>query len=355
MRRRAQYINNTCQQLDWTKHVINGRTPVYFYSQHASLLVCKAPKTGSTLLGAVVRAINLFNENNVSTIFQLGRNDIHKGLDEVRDQLITEEIIRTRSHVMVTRDPYSRLFSTFIDKYFLLGRLGRELALYVKRGFKESKGTYCGYDYTFQDFLDYIVYLAKTNLEVNEHMVPISQLCDVCRERYDLIGSQEHLNEATEEILKLVSNVTNTRLDMIRKSIKSKQSSLLSLVSSHIFDYNNNRPDCPDKNAFSAKMWKTFQIQGIVHAELDFPTHVFSPFSFHEEEARNMTSAILQEIRRKPLSQQEHKKQRLKYLSQAYRGIRWQTIVKIQHIYKLDILLFGYSMFPPSYPHSNDT
>ncbi|XP_033754905.1 carbohydrate sulfotransferase 10-like isoform X1 [Pecten maximus] len=348
---RARFVHGMCQQVNWNTTLINGRTPVFFFSKPTGLLACKAPKTGSTLLGALVRAINLPSEKNVSNVFQLGRNTIHDGMDELRG--LTSNLLRETSlRVMVTRDPYSRLYSAFIDKYFLLGRLGRELAAYLKHGFKEVNDSYCGYDVTFQEFLDYVVYLAQNKVEMNEHMVPIAQLCDVCSMRYDLICRQEHLTQGTEEILKMITNLSRDRLGTIRKSLKSQQTSLLSLVASHIFDYNYNRQDCPNKLYFSAKMWKTFQIQGLVHSDLDFHEHVFSPFSFTDKEASNMTSAILQVIQSKPLTKEGRKRQRMKYLSEAYRDIRWQTIVNLQKVYQLDILLFGYSSYPPNVPMS---
>ncbi|XP_069106020.1 uncharacterized protein [Argopecten irradians] len=348
MTEKARYVNRMCRHINWQKRTVKSRHPVFFFSEQAGLLACKAPKTGSTLIGALFRAINMSGEKNVSKVFQLGRNKIHKGLDEIRDQLITEDIIESTSHVMVTRDPYSRLYSAFIDKYFLLGRLGRDLAIHLKRGFKEGNGTYCGYDYTFQDFLDYVIHLATNMVEMNEHMVPVSQLCDVCNVRYDLISSQEKLTKDTDQILKLIKTVSIDRLEVIRKSIKSQQSTLLSLVSSYIFDYNNNKNDCPDKMAFSAKLWKTFQVQGIVHSELVFPENEFSQFSFHEREAANMTSAILTQIKYKPLSSPERDLQRRRYLVKAYSGITWPTIAKLQNIYRLDIALFGYPSYPPT-------
>ena len=67
--------------------------------------------------------------------------------------------------VMTAHDPYSRLFSAFVDKYLLLGRLARKLAIHLKRGFKDGRNSYCWYDFTFQEFLDYVVFLAENMKE----------------------------------------------------------------------------------------------------------------------------------------------------------------------------------------------
>ncbi|XP_060079475.1 uncharacterized protein LOC132558875, partial [Ylistrum balloti] len=328
---------------------IKARTPVFFYSKYNGLLACKSPKAGSTLLGALVRALTRKSDNEVFDMFLLGRNEIHNGLNEVFGPMTAKVIKESALTVMVTRDPFSRLYSTFIDKYFLLGRLGREIATHLKRGFKEENEDYCGYDVTFQEFLDYVVYLAENMVEMNEHMVPVAQLCDVCNIKYDLVCRQENLTQGAEEVLRLTNNVTSSRLDAMRKSMTSKYASVFTLVSSHLFDYNNNRQDCPNKMIFMAKMWKTFAIQGLVNSGLDFPEHIFSQFSFVAREAHNITSAILQVTKSKPLSKVNRRLQRLKFLSEAYRDIRWQTIAKLQKVYYLDFLLFGYSKLPPTY------
>ncbi|XP_021379144.1 uncharacterized protein LOC110466747 isoform X1 [Mizuhopecten yessoensis] len=347
---RAKYVHKMCEQIIWNASYVHARTPVFFYSKPNGLLACKSPKTGSTFMGALIRALNQPSINKVSGMFLLGRNKIHNGLHEVWDILAAEPIKQSTLTVMITRDPYSRLFSTFVDKYFLLGRLGRELATHLKRGFREDRNNeYCGYDITFQEFLDYIVFLAQSMKELNEHMVPVAQLCDVCNMKYDLICRQESLSEGITEVLRLTKNVTSSRLNAIRQSINttSPYASMLSLISSQIFDYNNHRQDCPNQLSFMRKMWKTFQVQGLVNSVIKFPEEIFSGFLFVEKEAQAITSASLQVIQSNPLSKKQRQQQRLTALTIAYRNIRWQTIVNLQKVFKLDFLLFGYSNYPP--------
>ncbi|XP_021379333.1 uncharacterized protein LOC110466863 isoform X1 [Mizuhopecten yessoensis] len=346
---RAKYVHKMCEQIIWNASYVHARTPVFFYSKPNGLLACKSPKTGSTFMGALIRALNQPSIDKVSGMFLLGRNKIHNGLHEVWDILAAEPIKQSTLTGMITRDPYSRLFSTFVDKYFLLGRLGRELATYLKRGFREDRNKYCGYDITFQEFLDYVVFLAQSMKELNEHMVPVSQLCDVCNMKYDLICRQESLSESISEVLRLTKNVTSSRLNAIRKSINttSPYASMHSLISSHIFDYNNHRQDCPNQLSFMRKMWKAFQVQGLVNSVIKFPEGIFARFLFVEKEAHAITSAILQVIQSNPLSKKQRQQQRLSALTIAYRNIRWQTIFNLQKVFKLDFLLFGYSNYPP--------
>ena len=84
-------------------------------------------------------------------------------------------------------------------------------------------------------------------------MVPISQLCDVCNIKYDLISRQESLSENVQEILRQTNNIPSSRLSAIQKSMNTA-SSMLSLVSSHIFHYNNNHHDCPNRMLFMEQM-----------------------------------------------------------------------------------------------------
>ncbi|XP_021379358.1 uncharacterized protein LOC110466875 isoform X2 [Mizuhopecten yessoensis] len=349
MRWRAKNVHKMCEQIIWNASYVHARTPVFFYSKQNGLLACKSPKTGSTFIGSFIRALNQPSKNNVSDMFLLGRNKIHNGLNEVSGKLAAERIKQSTLTVMITRDPYSRLFSTFVDKYFLLGRLGRELASHLKRGFREDSNKYCGYDITFQEFLDYVVFLAQSMKELNEHMVPVSQLCDVCNVKYDLICRQESLSEGISEVLRLTKNITSSRLNAIRQSTNttSPYVSMHSLIPSHIFDYNNHRQDCPNQLSFMRKMWKAFQIQGLVNSVIKFPEEIFSRFLFIEKEAHAIISAILQVIQSNPLSKKQRQQQRLTALNNAYRNIRWETIFNLQKVFKLDFLLFGYSNYPP--------
>ncbi|XP_069131923.1 uncharacterized protein [Argopecten irradians] len=318
-----------------------GRGPIFFYSKTARMTCCKAPKTGSSFWGTVVLAIE--SQQNSDKTFHINRNSVH-GRNEIAVPTF-KNVSRNALSVMVSRDPYTRLYSAFVDKYFLLGQLGRSLQSALKKGPFRMNGGVCGYDVTFSDFLNHVTDLALKGVELNEHYMPVVKLCDPCNLHYDVYSRQESLTKDTKYVLELLKFSEAKKQDIQTSLKRGLKNTIYSLVSSYLSDYKKYRTDCPDRVSHFEKVWKTLQVQGYVSTKNDYPRREFQKMLTFDPDV--ITLLIIKEIERFPLGKEEKMLQRQSAVSIAYQDVGQATIQKVQKVFKMDFLLFGYDMTPP--------
>ncbi|XP_060073129.1 carbohydrate sulfotransferase 14-like [Ylistrum balloti] len=279
--------------------------------------------------------------NMSQNVFNINRNAIH-GHNEIN----IHSVSKFDTKVLITRDPYTRLFSVFIDKYFLLGRLGRSLMKAVGAGPYQHDGNTCGYSITFNQFLDDVTETALAGEEINEHLVPVSDLCDVCGIKYDMLSRQESLNRDMLYLLDKV-NLTETKRAAIKTATSPKgiKQTIHSLIASYLSDYTTYQKDCPSRVLHMEKVWATLQIQGHVSKDALFPKRLFeNSFDF---KADNITSIILRYIESYPMTDIMKKQQRAMFVRRAYENVNDETIKKIQIVFMRDFIFLGYDIEPP--------
>ncbi|XP_069132734.1 uncharacterized protein [Argopecten irradians] len=248
--------------------------------------------------------------------------------------------------VLVTRDPFTRLFSAYLDKYYLLGIWGREMAQNIGKGHRRIGGGYCGFNISFEEFLDYVTAEGTGNRREDRHTIPVSSLCDPCSVRYDVICKQETLTADVEHILEVI-NVTKTKRRTILEHIHSKslEDIIFSWISSHVWYFNVFREDCSDKVMFMDRVWRILQFQGYINASLTFPVSLFQKLSVFT--AEQVTSFILNATLSSPLTEAQMFLQRKRALWEAYGRIKPTTIARVREKFANDFRLFGYDMSPP--------
>ncbi|XP_033758096.1 uncharacterized protein LOC117340445 [Pecten maximus] len=284
-------------------------------------------------------AIESTNDSN--SVFNINRNAIH-GHNEV----FIQDVSKFDTKVMVGRDPYTRLYSAFIDKYFLLGKLGRLLKKAVDAGPYIKDGNTCGYNVTFNQFLDDVMKTALSGGELDEHIVPVSDLCDVCRIKYDMLSRQETLNRDTLYLLRKV-NLTATKQTAIQEAISPKgiKHTIHSLIAAHLSDYATYREDCPSRVLHMEKVWTTLQIQGYVNKDVLYPKQTVE--NLREYKADKITSIILRGIESRPMTKEEKTQQRAMFVRHAYEEVNEESIMKIQAVFMKDFRFLNYDLTPP--------
>ena len=81
------------------------------------------------------------------------------------------------------RDPYSRLFSAFVDKLWspslrFWRALGKGLVKAMRRNATVTSLD-CGHDVTFPEFVRYFIDGQTKNTSINVHIVPTHKICEV--------------------------------------------------------------------------------------------------------------------------------------------------------------------------------
>ncbi|KAM6962910.1 carbohydrate sulfotransferase 14 [Aplochiton taeniatus] len=106
---------------------------------------------------------------------------------------------------MFVRDPMERLLSAYRNKFGEIPayqkKYGTEIIRRYRKGSaKDTSGT--GDDVTFVEFVRYL--LDEDVERMNEHWMPVYNLCQPCAVSYDFIGSYEHLESDAEYVLQRI-------------------------------------------------------------------------------------------------------------------------------------------------------
>ncbi|XP_025971311.2 carbohydrate sulfotransferase 14 [Dromaius novaehollandiae] len=102
------------------------------------------------------------------------------------------------------RNPMERLLSAYRNKFGEIKEYQLKYGVEIVRRYRKGGGQSAGDDVTFSEFLRYL--LDEEAERMNEHWMPIYNLCQPCAVRYDFIGSYERLNADANYVLEQVQS-----------------------------------------------------------------------------------------------------------------------------------------------------
>ncbi|XP_077389283.1 carbohydrate sulfotransferase 14 [Festucalex cinctus] len=104
---------------------------------------------------------------------------------------------------MFVREPMARLLSAYRNKFGEIESYQRKYGADIVRRYRKGKSSRAaGDDVTFAEFVRYL--LDEDAERMNEHWMPVYNLCQPCALRYDFVGSYEHLERDAEFVLRRV-------------------------------------------------------------------------------------------------------------------------------------------------------
>ncbi|KAL4224133.1 hypothetical protein ACF0H5_017586 [Mactra antiquata] len=386
--KRINVLHEACRQEENKRRgeQRKGNLTHFYYNKEHKFAYCKVPKSGSTFWMKVFMILSR-GKNYSNVISSMSRREIH---DRSYSLNVNPMHILRRNvpTVIVSRNPFSRLFSAFIDKVYLplfwdkfgsmpnanvhrpyivntsvevmknsnkpiSGRLLRfkdslraKGMLYTKQ-VKNLIQPICLNDVSFEDFLKFIIAEVKLGHALEPHWAPISHLCHPCRFNIFKIVKQETFSTDVEHTLNEIG-LELDKYDWLKSSLRENrvQNSAPGIIS--VVDLKLKQRsirNCITAEEATFRLWKAFQIQGFISDSIDIPQHLTVNKLFKNDA---VTKAVLDAVNTKPLTSTESRKQRQAYLTDAYRSISDETLTEIQKIYYLDFVLFGYSFTPPS-------
>jgi chondroitin 4-sulfotransferase 11 len=360
MLKRVRHLQSACERADIGAYRFNFSqvSDIFYVDTNSNLSYCKVPKAGSSFMTDIFLVLDndrqkptkYWNRSSeiVDQMFELNRDHVHvigNQKFETRSLLTNKKQSKTLN-LIITRDPYSRLFSAYVDKFYLLGIVESAREISQKRG---KKITSCGYNVTFQEFLDYVISKAYGGYKINRHWAPVYLICHVCDVRYDVVGTTRTLSADVELVLNYINVTDSTKTNLIKLiHDKYNQTIVISLLDAHVNKWKENKKLCPDFIEYLSKIWNSLQIQGKLKFDVPFPSHEFSGLVREKGNISQFTNVYLHYMSKYKLSSEEGKFQRRKSLVDAFRLVKKTTINKIQELYKLDFLLFKYDKSPPT-------
>ncbi|KAK6180229.1 hypothetical protein SNE40_012421 [Patella caerulea] len=327
-KKRLQHIRDVCA-LGMKGKVTN----MIFMDRKIGLTYCPVQKSGCTFWKRIFRYFNKERLGlNINSPSELSRHSVHfeSWPDNVRVRFDPVTISNT-TRMMFVRDPYARLWSAYLDKFYLpdFWYVGKEIARRRPRPKKHSLR--CGHDITFREFIHYA--LSSDPKSADGHWLPIVQLCDPCQFLPNFVGKVEHFNRDAKEILRNIGQ--GDILNNFSGSGHVKDE--ISLLVDDYFLVFRNTKKCLKSSEFKQRIWTLFQYNGYI------PNHVGLPEIRDKE---HMKEVIMSIRNISTLNQATLKKQRYGARTAAFRSLPVKYLERIQKIFAGDFLLFDYDPKP---------
>lgn len=241
---------------------------------------------------------------------------------------------------MFVREPYSRLWSAYVDK-FLLPDLwdidGRNIV--SRRPGVNKTSARCFSDITFVEFLDYITSIPAK--KINDHYRPYQYVCSPCVLRPHVIGKMETFTRDTKYILgRLNMSWLGDELFVSDKHAKHEISMLIDDVF-HEFKYPFYQ-NCTNSTDLAIRLWKAFQINGYLPNSIEFPWA--KNRLVKQSDLKNLALRMFEQ--RQPSSKRYWTAQKEQALIEAYSKVPDVLMERVRKMYDVDFTMFQYDPYP---------
>lgn len=312
----------------------------------SNLVYCAIEKTGSTFWKKILHVAGGWgNDSNPTSIRSEDADIENGGFNTLINSTLKEMVdkVKKSSSIMFVRDPYTRLFSAWLDKFYApnhyywsnLGPL-----IFKSERPNMPKVPECAHDITFPEFINFILKELKRNPCMDGHFSPNYDHCFPCRMSYDYIGKYESLKDDTLHILDSLNLSTlvtfgHFEKDAIWDAIKDN--------AEFVFSTRENLKKCGVPfRCVLFKVWNRMQSRGILSANIPFPYRT-------NEDVKNITkdefaTALLQANHAS--NPKEIKNNRKEALTQAYQSISLRAVSEIIQGYEVDFDMFEYEKYP---------
>ena len=246
------------------KHTAVEKNLRYNYSSKYNLSYCKVPKVGCTFWTQAFAVLNKGAEvaNNV---FGIACKTVHRQLASGRVNFDSDVRMKSRS-VLISRDPYTRLYSAFVDKILLPADRIESI-----EGLEGLGNVMCESEITFKMFLQKILEAAYDRKFLDKHWAPIVSLCDPCNVTPYALVKQESFSTDVEFVLQEI-RIASDEFEVIHGALHDHR--IEATVPGIIQTVLSRKPQCKTKLDVARKLWLSFQIQGYIKLTFLFPTNL---------------------------------------------------------------------------------
>ncbi|XP_025078659.1 carbohydrate sulfotransferase 11-like [Pomacea canaliculata] len=345
---RVQTLRQFCQGIRDTRRAVPVLTSRLFRSSpiistKLNLLYCPVGKIASTFMTRYVIAADTPDSylNPFDIPVSEAPREKCQSLAKIRREADRVDFVKSSLKVLFVREPYSRVFSAFVDKV-----LAPNPFYWKNWGGQAQKQAHvpvadigCGQNVTFAQFVRYV---AATLYRTDVHLRRVTDECDPCHVGYEVIG---HLETLREDVLALseLLNVSTTSLRAVDFKDSAAHDALLDSTDS-AFQWQDDVLKCVTAQEMGRRLWRKMQIRGIISFRMDYPfvgenAEGVTSSKFHEAIVQARTESLT-------LYPEDLPKQKEKALVDAYSSVSMVDMEKLAKVYTNDFLAFGYEMKP---------
>ncbi|XP_053379305.1 uncharacterized protein LOC128548470 [Mercenaria mercenaria] len=341
---RITHFRQMCKSMKLETNNRGTMTMQFHFSKEYNLAYKPVPKICSTFM---IQVFKLLLKKETEEVFKVPRKHVHDGRGK---KTISLDALDNQTVLIMARNPYSRLFSAYIDKVYLLNNIHLNLDIYSKihRIQGNSSVNYkCKFNVTFDQFLEYVFNERWRQIDKGHYapVLPLSMCQKICNLRNIIIVKQETFSEDLEHALKSVGvkgKVYNVIYDeMHSKHAKSTTAGIVRTLYEKMSELLSKHKYL-NWQIIAERLWNSFQIQGYIHENSTFPYMRYNHTGKYAN-SEYLIKLIMEEIEQKPLNHKEKVNQRNKALLHAYSDVRVKYLRQIQEHYTRDFEMFHYS------------
>ena len=245
--------------------------------------------------------------------------------------------IGSSKKIVFTRNPYTKIFSAYIDKVFLYG-----LDKLNKKIIKMATGKTC--ENKIEELSVSFSKALRFGKFLNEHFLAPSELCDMCNVPYDYVGKMETFNDDVKFFLNSLnkSYVYDQMGDVDSNTEKNIVYEIAYRTYGRLGPKINK--DCNFCYVLFKRVWDAFKIRGFFSDFIKYP--IGSPEQCCQVSRMGLISRAL-----KALSDSEprdvRRLQRQKYFLMAFRSVPLKYLKSFRNTVTRDCEMFDYDCSPP--------
>ncbi|KAK7088010.1 carbohydrate sulfotransferase 13-like [Littorina saxatilis] len=344
---RRETIQKFCGNQPPSYNISQNIYRYFSFSKRHRLLYCGIQKVGTSFLLRVMKLLigrvgegELFNKSFLHGRGMQGKASFS---DERNTPETIHKILENYDHkFFFVRDPFSRLFSAYMDKVFLPDH--RMLAIARRGGLtrEEEEGggessRQCLLNVTFQTFLEVVTSHKKND----PHWLPMHRHCDPCNVRFHYVGKMETFRADLEFIL----GQAGVDLDLLSPDRDSFDSdtdlrALQDLAKQY---YSKARASlCPAETYMCRvmeKIWITLQTRGFLSIKVPYPFPAKDCLAYNQTTFMDTLVAAY----RQSATHEARMHQRKEAMMEAYYRLPADLLKRAEDYVRDDCAMFGYN------------
>ncbi|KAK7487490.1 hypothetical protein BaRGS_00021192, partial [Batillaria attramentaria] len=349
--KRREHVQQVCRRHPSAFSVTSDISRYFSFSDRHHLVYCAIQKVGCSFWLRVMRILTgqVANGSLFNGSFLHQRGATGKYAFKGKPTSTQRQILNSYNKFMFVRDPYSRLFSGYMDKVFLPTR--RIFAVLRRVGVQNVIGRQTpilgNNDANFKDKFQCITNVpfnvfvkAVTSGQVTDpHYSPMYRHCNPCEVDFNFIGKMENFMEDAEYILSQGGvNLSELHPETGAFSTNNDLTVIADLAKSNL-----KRPrkiNCSKSYMCEVflRVWVALQTRGLISNKVSFPL----PPTNCKNISTNAFINILKHAYMESGSREERMRQRHDAMMEAYYSLPRDLLQRVQNYVQRDCDLFGY-------------